>query len=95
MWTAWTLQQELKKPASKIFKIARLAHEKTNGLAVWWTCFQFDRAVTTFGRYVENKLHEMDDFSHKPRYTLSELLDDTEYGVDDLKRVFPNAVVKG
>lgn len=38
------------------------------------TAHSFDRAVMTFGLWVENKLAETNE-QHQPLYTLSELLD--------------------
>jgi hypothetical protein len=39
-----------------------------------WTALQFDSAVLTFGRAIENKLGIIED--GKPKYTLKELLAD-------------------
>jgi hypothetical protein len=45
-----------------------------------WTAIQFDGAVTKFGLWIENKLHELDETTHKPKYELQDLLSppDTE-----------------
>lgn len=50
--------------------------EKT-GLDGWWEAFQFDKAVSWFGRHVENLLNETDG-KGRPRYTLDDVL-----GADD------------
>lgn len=34
--------------------------ELTHGLAGWFTCWQFDRAVMVYGRWVDGKLKETD-----------------------------------
>lgn len=44
------------------------------GFDGWWECVQFDRAVTWFGRHVENKLMERDD-NGRSLYTLEMILD--------------------
>lgn len=44
-------------------------------LNLWWTSYHFDRAVTRYGLWVENKISERDD-KGKARYTLEELLYD-------------------
>jgi hypothetical protein len=40
----------------------------------WFTAHQFNAAVSWFGRYVENRLHEYDDKAKRPKYSLEELL---------------------
>lgn len=40
----------------------------------WWVCLQFDTAIGWAGTHIENKLNEYDPHTHKPRYTLEELL---------------------
>ena len=39
----------------------------------WWTAWQFDNAVLTFGKWIDNKLAERDK-DGKPVNTLRELL---------------------
>jgi hypothetical protein len=46
---------------------------ETTGLDGWWEAFQLDKAVSWFGRYVENKLNETDSRG-RSRYTLDEIL---------------------
>lgn len=88
------MQKEQGRPASEIYDIATLARRETRGLAVWWTCWQFDRAVMTWGRWVENKLADYDAENKTYRYTLSDLLDlEPPQGLADLKAAFPRAVV--
>jgi hypothetical protein len=48
-----------------------------NGLDGWYAAFLLDRAVTWFGRYVENKLMERDR-NGKPVHTLEALLRDAD-----------------
>lgn len=55
--------------------IAAWASEMTGIPGDWWTAFQFDSAVSWFGRHIENKLMERDD-QGKPRYELKSLLED-------------------
>lgn len=50
-----------------------MAEVLTDGLATWWTCYQFDSAVTYFGRWIDNKLEERDK-QGKQKYKLSDLL---------------------
>ena len=68
--------KELGERPSKILGISRLS-KRLNGLKGRdeWTCYQFDQAIVWLGRYVENKLHELDD-DGKPLYTLAQLLGD-------------------
>jgi len=40
----------------------------------WWTCWQFDHAVTYFGRWIEAKLNETWPKTLKHKYTLEQLL---------------------
>ena len=43
-----------------------------------WIAWQFDRAIATYGRHVENKLRETKETAnHKivPRYTLKEIIE--------------------
>lgn len=47
----------------------------------WWTCLQFDMAVVWFGRYVENKLNELDS-KGRHVYTIDELLDEDATSLD-------------
>lgn len=60
------------RPASQILKLRQWVQE-TSGFDGWWECFQLDRAVSWFGRYVENKLSKLDKTGH-PIYRLEELL---------------------
>lgn len=88
------MQQEQHRPASDICDIATLADRETHGLAAWWTCYQFDRAVTWFGRWMDAKLAET-DADYKSKYTLSELLRDDpndDSGLERLMAQFPELV---
>jgi hypothetical protein len=40
----------------------------------WWTCYQFDAAALWFGNWAEAKLSETDETTHKPLYSLDDLL---------------------
>ena len=65
--------KSLKKPPSDILNVRRLSDELTGlGDDDDWTCYQFDNAVTMFGRWVESKLSEYEN--GKPVYTLERLL---------------------
>lgn len=70
----WNLQQTTGQPPSKTLRISDFAGRVT-GMPDMWTALCFDSAVLAFGRYIENKLHELDD-DHKPVHTLRELLSD-------------------
>jgi hypothetical protein len=70
------LQKETHRSASDILNIAAWV-ERTYGFDGWWTAFQFNRAVTYFGRYIEAASMERDD-KQQLVYTLDELL---SYGV--------------
>ena len=54
--------------------------ELTHGLAGEWSCLMLDRAVMTFGTWVENKLEERDPRTHKRIFTLKELISDKPLG---------------
>lgn len=67
----------------------RWANEQSNELAGWYTGYCFDNAVIWFGRWVENKLHEYDEFTKKPKYTLTELLADKASADSDWRELPP------
>lgn len=46
-----------------------------------WAAYCFDEVVVMFGKWVEGKLMETDTVTHKPLYTLEELLTDFDRGV--------------
>lgn len=75
LWILWNLQKETHRAASDILRIREWVRE-TSGFDGWWEALQFDRAVTYAGRFIENKLNELDSKGH-PRHTINELLDDT------------------
>lgn len=84
-------------PPSRLLNLRRWANEVTHGLGGWWTCYQFDSAITWFGRYIENKLTETETVGKETRqkYQLRDLLDTTphyENGITELKRDFPHRV---
>lgn len=47
--------------------------ENEFGLDGWWTCYQFDKAITLWGNWVQNRLLERDK-NHQPLYTLDMLI---------------------
>lgn len=49
--------------------------EREFGLDSWWTCYQFDSAVTLWGNWVQNKLLERDK-NHQPLFTIEMLISD-------------------
>jgi hypothetical protein len=50
--------------------------ESQYGIDGWWTCYQFDSAVTWVGRFIEGKLAEYDKTSKKQKYSLEQLLEE-------------------
>jgi len=46
---------------------------ETSGFDGWWESLQFDRAVTYAGRFIENKLNELDSKGNHT-HTMEELL---------------------
>lgn len=56
-------------------------HEFGDSRFAWWASWQFDNAVLYVGRWIENRLQELDR-KGKPRYTIEMLLAD-----DSRKRV--------
>jgi hypothetical protein len=60
---------------SKLLDLRKWVEEHF-GLDGWWTCYQFDSAVTWTGRFIEARLHEYDDRTKKQRYTLDQLLEE-------------------
>ena len=58
--------------------LAELSGYPDTDLTDIWTPIQFDAAVSYFGTYVENKLHEYDYDKKppKPKYNLKDLLSD-------------------
>lgn len=79
MWSVWTKAKAYHKLPSEIAD----PRERWDDL----TRYQFDNAVTLFGTTIENALHETVEVSvyvqgrrqtsHKPKYTLAQLLDDS------------------
>lgn len=66
------------RPASQLLNLtAWVKREFGDWRDGWWECYQLDRAVSWFGRYVENKLSELDKDGN-PIYTLEELLTDKD-----------------
>ena len=66
------------RPASQLLNLtAWVQREFGDWRDGWWECYQFDRVVSWFGRYVENRMNELDKDGH-PIYTLEELLTDKD-----------------
>lgn len=53
-----------------------------------WAAYQFDQAVMFVGRYIHNKLNELDK-TGKPLYDIDDLLGDKQSGnpTDDLRHI--------
>lgn len=82
-------------PPSQQLNLLPWADEVTHGLGGWWTCFQFDRAIVWFGRYVESRLSERHPDTHQPQWTLEELLDPSKRkGLKEFKHDFAGFVRK-
>lgn len=74
MWNLYNLFQMSGERPSQTLRLTELCAEKYGDAGFgWWAGYQFDNAVLHFGRYVENRLMEMDQ-QGKPRYTLAQLL---------------------
>lgn len=74
LWDLWMLRKTMGILPSKALNVQQNA-SRLLGLRDTITALAFDRAVMTWGLWVENKLHELDD-DHKPMWTLKELLSD-------------------
>lgn len=66
------MSQQIHQPPSVILRLNEWV-ENTYQMDGWWTCIQFDRAVTYLGGWVDNKLLERDEKGHAI-YTLEQLL---------------------
>lgn len=69
----WNLSTKTGQRPSDILKVDDLAFEIL-GVRDTWTSYQFDLAVTWFVNWVEERLSEEDPLTHKPLYTLNQLL---------------------
>lgn len=65
---------------SQILGISQIGFRLT-GMPDDWAAINFDLAVSWFGHYVEARLNEYDDKTHKPLHRLEDLLaqDSTSY----------------
>lgn len=57
----------------------------------WWTCLQFDLAVSWFGRYVESRLMERDSKGNAVT-TLEDLLKDGGSSQNNILNQFASAL---
>lgn len=75
--------------------ISAWASELTGIPGDWWTAFQFDSAVSWFGRHIENKLMERDK-NGDPKYKLESLLADRKNaGNTENLRLLKNLIGSG
>jgi len=66
------------RPASQLLNLtAWVRREFGDWRDGWWECYQFDRAVSWLGRYVENKMSELNR-DGEPMHTLEDLLAESD-----------------
>ena len=59
---------------SSLLKLPLWASDRLGGLDDIWTPYQFDNAVSALGNTVESLLGEVDQATHRPRYSLEQLI---------------------
>jgi hypothetical protein len=60
-----------------LLKVRQLEHDLTGFTGAWcgwWAGYQLDSATSWFGSWVESKLAETDEHTHRPKHTLDDLL---------------------
>lgn len=78
---------------SEILRLHRWASEQLGGLDDIWTPYQFNNAVSALGNTVESLLAEVDKATHRPRYTLEQLVGKPrKVTAQEFKAMFGSAV---
>jgi hypothetical protein len=79
MWSLWTLAQDTNQRPSELLNLSAWAADLIGMPSDWWTAFQFDRAVSWFGRHIEGKLQETETIGSETRqkHKLEDLLAET------------------
>lgn len=79
LWNLYSESQKTYTRPSELLGLRQLEHELTGFRGKWcgwWAARQFDSACIYFGTWVESKLNEYDDKTHKPKHSLEALLSD-------------------